>query len=129
MILVVKCLMTFATVLFVVGYRVAGKHDQLHRRLMISGLVSFLGVAMVLVVGVHVYGATYEAAAWAVRLFGGRGSLNLLIAHRGVATISALLLLAQAWTGWKRRSVHPRMARLTLALWLVSYISGSFLFV
>ncbi len=129
MILAVKWLMTLATVLIVVGYSVVGKNLQLHRRLMISGLVSFLGIAVVLVLGVQVYGATYEPAAWAVRLFGGEGSANLLIAHRVVATISALLLLAQAWSGWKRRRIHPRMARLTLVLWLVSYVSGSCLFV
>ena len=129
MILAVKWLMTLATGLFVVGYGVSGRNVQLHRRLMISGLVCFLGIAAVLVLGVQVYGATYEPAAWAVRLFGDRGSVHLLVAHRVVATISALLLLAQAWTGWKRRRVHPRMARLTIVLWLVSYVSGSFLFV
>jgi uncharacterized membrane protein YozB (DUF420 family) len=129
MILAVKWLMTFATVLFVAGYSVASKNVQLHRRLMISGLVSFLGIAALLVLGAQVYGATYEPAAWAVRLFGGKGSADLLIAHRVVATVSALLLLTQAWSGWKRRSIHPRMARLTLMLWLVSYVSGSLLFV
>ena len=129
MILAVKWLMTLVTVLFVVGYGVSGSNVQLHRRLMISGLLCFLGIAAVLVLGVQVYGAAYESAAWAVRLFGDRGSADLLIAHRVVATISALLVLAQAWTGWNRRRVHPRMARLTMVLWLVSYVSGSCLFV
>jgi uncharacterized membrane protein YozB (DUF420 family) len=129
MIFAVKLSMTLATLFLVAGYRVASSDNQLHRKLMILGLASFVGTAVVLVLGANVFDGTYAAAAWSVRLFGEKGAQSLLLAHRGLAAISALLLVYQAWTGWKRRPVHLRMARLTLVLWIVSYISGCVLFV
>lgn len=129
MIVAVKLLMTLATLLFVAGWTQARRDLRRHRALMLSGVLSFLGIAVVLVVGVHFFGQSYAPAAWLVGAFGEAGAWNVLRAHRALATVSAVLLLAQAFTGWRRRPVHPRMARWTAAFWLASFVSGLAVFV
>ncbi len=129
MIFAVKLLMTLTTGFLVVGYRVAKRDNDLHKKLMVLALVGFAGTALALVVGTHVFEQTYSPAAWSVRLFGPTGASRLLLVHRGFASISACFLIFQACTGWMKRPAHPRLGRSTLVLWVVSYVSGLVLFV
>lgn len=129
MILAVKILMTGATLFLLLGFRLARSDRDRHRRWMLAGLVTFIGIAVALVLGVHVFEQSYGPAVWCVRLLGEQGAWFLLKLHRGLATLSGVLLVMKAVSGWKRRPIHPRMGSATLALWLASYASGLVLFV
>ncbi len=128
MILTVKILMTATTLCFLRGFRLARSDPQRHRRWMLAGLVSFVAIAVALVLGVHVFEQSYSPAPWTVGAFGEPGARFLLKLHRGMATVSAILLLMQAVSGWKRRPAHLKLGPATLACWLVSYASGLVLF-
>ena len=130
MIILVKLVFTAATLCFVLGYANRFRNNPLHQRLMISGFLLTLAIAVVLVVGVYGFGESYAAAGWLVRLTGSeQGARIVLIIHRLVATVALLFLIIQIVTGLRRMSLHRRLHRPLIALWLVTYLSGLTIFV
>ena len=129
MIALVQVVMSAATLAFALGYWLRHRDNLWHRRLMALGFLLTISIAVVLVAGVHVYGATYGPAGWLIGLLGGEGPARLvLIAHRGLATLTFLFLAAQVYTGWRRHPLHHRLHRAVVPLWLASYVSGLFIF-
>ena len=129
MILLVQAVMTAATICFVAGYTQRHRNNPLHRRLMALGFLLTVLIAVVLVAGVHLFGAGYGPADWLVAATGGEEPARaVLIAHRALATLTFLALLAQVITGWRRHPLHHRLWRLAIPLWLLSYVSGMAIF-
>jgi uncharacterized membrane protein YozB (DUF420 family) len=129
MIAAVQAVMSAATLAYALGYWLRHRDNLWHRRLMALGFVFTLAIAVVLVAGVHLYGATYGPADWLVQALGGdRPARVVLIVHRGLATLTFLLLAAQVYTGWRRLPLHHRLHRAVVPLWLLSYVSGMFIF-
>ncbi len=128
-ILLVQLVMTAATLCYAVGYAMRRRNNALHRRLMLSGFVLTFSIALVLVAGVHLFGASYGPASWLVSLTGGADKARaVLIAHRVFATVTFVLLAAQVYTGIRRLPLHRRLQRAVIPTWLISYISGLFIF-
>jgi len=130
LIVTVKMVFTLATMLFAWGYMVSRRNNALHRRLMVLGFVATLSIAVVLVVGVHLLGQGYAPAQWLLGAAGGPGGARMvLLAHRGVATLTLVLLIAQMVAGARRLPLHRRLHRWVVPFWLVTYLSGLVLFV
>lgn len=130
MILLVKLVFTAATLCYALGFANRHRNNVLHQRLMISGFLLTLAIAVVLVVGVQVYGAGYGPAGWLVRVAGGEQNARIvLIIHRLVATVALLFLIAQIVTGLRRKPLHRRLFRPVIVLWLITYGSGLAIFV
>ncbi|MCH8075762.1 MAG: DUF420 domain-containing protein [SAR324 cluster bacterium] len=130
MILLVKLVFTAATLCYAVGFANRHRNNPLHRRLMISGFLLTLAIAVVLVVGVQIFDATYAPAEWLVSVTGGEQAAGtVLIVHRLVATVALLFLIAQIVTGLRRLPQHKWLFRPVIALWLVTYVSGLTIFV
>ncbi len=130
MIVLVKIVFTLATLSYAAGLYYRHRNNPLHQKLMGTGLVFTLSIAVVLIAGVHLFQATYGPAAWLVRMTGGMDSAGtVLIVHRGISTLSLLLLLLQVVSGWRRMPLHGRIYPLVITLWLVSYVSGLVIFV
>ena len=129
LILSVQIVMTAATVCFVAGLRVRHTNNPLHRKLMLAGFLLTIGIAVVLVVGVHAFGLSYSPAGWLVAGVGSEeAARGVLIAHRLVATLTLLVLLGQVITGIRRHPAHRWLYMAVVPLWLVSYVSGLFIF-
>lgn len=129
MIVAIKLVMSAATLIYAVGLVYRHRDNARHRRLMALGFAVTLTIAVALVVGVHVFGSTYGAAVWLVQAAGRAGAETVLLVHRGVATVTLLALVAQVVTGALRHPAHGALARVTVPLWLLSYVSGMFIFV
>lgn len=130
MILAVKIVFTLATLAYVAGLRVRHSNTALHRKLMALGFLLTLGIAVILVVGVHGFGGTYGAAPWLVALTGSeRGAHMVLLVHRAFATVTLVLLITQIITGIRRHPLHGRLAPWTFGCWMVSFVSGLVVFV
>lgn len=130
MILAVKLVFTAATLAYAAGYWFRVRNNPLHQKLMLTGFLFTLGIAVVLIVGVHGFGGTYGPAPWLVRTVGGESAAHgVLIAHRALATVTLLCLITQIVTGLRRHPLHPRLARATLPLWLLAYVTGLVIFV
>ena len=130
MIIAVKSVFTLATLCFAAGAWQARRNNALHRRLMLLGLLFTLGIAVTLVLGVHVMGSTYGPAGWLVQMAGGpAGAKGWLLAHRALATLTFVLLCVQVEAGWRRRPRHRRLAPVVLVLWGFTYLSGLTFFV
>lgn len=128
MIITVKIVFTVATLLFARGLWIRPKTASTHGYWMLGGLCATLGTAVVLIVGVNVYGATYSPASWLVSMAGDHAKWVLLI-HRGISTLTFVLLLIQGWAGWRRHPLHLRLYKIVIPLWLTSYLSGLTIFV
>lgn len=129
MIPIVKAVMSAATLCFALGYTQRFRNNALHRRLMALGFLLTLSIALVLVAGVHLFGATYGPAPWLSALLGGEGPARaVLTAHRALATVTLLALLAQVISGWRRHPLHRRLHRWVVPLWLITYASGMTIF-
>lgn len=130
MILSVKLVMSLAMLLFAFGYAMRRRNNLLHRRAMAAGFCATLAIAVVLVVGVQGFGASYRAAFWLVEAMGDEQRARLvLLVHRGFASFSFALLLVQVYTGIRRLPLHRTLYPLTIGAWIVSYVSGMFIFV
>ncbi len=129
-ILTVKLVMSLATLVYAFGYAMRHRDNLLHRRAMALGFCLTLAIAAVLVIGVQGFGATYRPAYWLVEWLGGEQQARVvLLVHRGWATLSLLLLIAQVVSGVRRLPLHHRLYPFTIAAWIVSYVSGMFIFV
>lgn len=130
MIFSVKLVMTLATLTYAFGYAMRHRNNSLHRKVMATGFVLTLAIAVILVVGVQVFGAGYRPAFWLVEWMGGEGRARIvLLVHRGLATVTLLLLITQVVSGIRRFPLHARLHVFTIAAWLISYVSGMFIFV
>ena len=130
MILTVKIVFTLATLAYLAGLRVRHSNNTLHRKLMALGFLLTLGIAVILVVGVHGFGSTYAPAPWLVSLTGSEHRAHIvLLVHRGFATLTLVLLITQIVSGIRRRPLHGRLAPWTVCCWMVSFVSGLFVFV
>ena len=130
MIIAVKLVMTIATVLFALGLYQSKKNINLHRLYMKLGFLSTLSIAVVLVVGVHFFGATYGPAGWLVKVFGSESTAGIiLVLHRFFATVTLGFLITQVVTGIIRHPLHLKIYRYVIITWLISYTSGLVLFV
>ena len=130
MIILVKLVFTAATLCYALGFANRHRNNPLHQKLMISGFILTLGIAVVLVAGVQIFGATYAPAGWLINVAGGdQGAQTVLIVHRLFATVALLFLIAQVITGWRRHPLHRRLFRPVIVLWLVTYVSGLTIFV
>lgn len=128
-IVVVKLVMSLATACYALGYAARERDNRLHRRLMAAGFVLTLAIAVVLIVGVHGFHAGYRPAYWLVRGLGTEGRAQaLLIAHRVLATVTLLTVCAQVYSGWRRLPLHRRLFPYAIGLWLLSYVTGMFIF-
>jgi uncharacterized membrane protein YozB (DUF420 family) len=106
------------------------RNNPLHQKLMLLGFVLTLGIAVVLVVGVYGFDATYGPAAWLVSATGSEaGARIVLITHRAVATITLVVLILQIITGLRRHPLHHRLFKAVVPLWLLTYVSGLTIFV
>lgn len=129
-ILSVKLVMTFATLAYAFGYAMRHRNNSLHRLSMSLGFLLTLGIAVVLVVGVQAFGAGYRPAYWLVEWLGSDSRARMvLLVHRGIATVALLLLIAQVVSGIRRLPLHGRLYPFTIIAWIVSYVSGMFIFV
>lgn len=129
MILAVKVVMTLATLCFAIGYAARQRDNRLHRRMMLAGFVLTLSIAVILVVGVHGFGAAYRPAYWLARAAGGPERAQwVLIMHRLLASVALVALVAQVVSGLRRDPLHRRLYPYTIGLWLVTYVSGMYLF-
>ena len=129
LILAVKLVMTLATLCYAFGYAMRHRDNARHRLAMALGFLLTLGIAVVLVVGVQGFGATYRPAYWLVEWLGGDApARNVLLAHRGLATVSLVLLIVQVVSGFQRRPLHRQLYPFTVTGWVASYVSGMFIF-
>ena len=129
MIFAVKVVMSVATLLYAIGYTLRRRNNLWHRRVMLLGFLATLAIAVVLVVGVQVYGSGYHPAFWLVDALGTeRRAAIVLLVHRGVATVTLLLLIAQVVSGWRRLPLHRRLYPFTIGFWLIAFVSGMFIF-
>lgn len=130
MILSVKLVMSLATLVYAFGYAMRHRNNPLHRASMGLGFLLTLSIAVVLVVGVQGFGAGYRPAFWLVEWMGGeQRARTVLLVHRGIATVTLLLVLAQVFSGVRRLPLHRRLHPFTIGAWIVSYVSGMFIFV
>ena len=128
-VVLLQIVMSAATVCFAAGFAVRHSNNALHRKLMATGFVLTAAIAVVLVIAVNVFGATYGPADWLLTAAGGEtGARGVLIAHRIVATVTFLFLLAQVITGWRRHPLHHRLYKAVVPLWLITYVSGMTIF-
>lgn len=116
--------MSLSVVAFCIGYYYRKQTDR-HRLFMSLGVGLTLLTAVFLVVAVHAFhGGDFRSAGfyptvppWAV------------LTHRVVATVAALLMLAQAYTGIRRKRVwHLRIRNLFIPFYLIIYVSGLLIF-
>jgi uncharacterized membrane protein YozB (DUF420 family) len=129
MIFAVKVAMTLATLCYAIGYAARRRDNRFHRRIMLVGFALTLSIAVILVAGVHGFGAAYRPAYWLVRGMGGPERAQwVLIAHRAVAAVTFVALGAQVFFGLRRDPRHLRLYPYVIALWLVTYLSGMFVF-
>ncbi|MBE7438236.1 MAG: hypothetical protein HS115_07235 [Spirochaetales bacterium] len=116
--------MTVTLLLFARGWQMRGEEVS-HRRWMTAGVMVNLLSALLLVGSIYGY---YEGDA--VRA----GFLSCFhpafsIAHRLLAGMAALLMLAQGLTGYLRAgSIHRTLQRFFIPLYLIVYFSGLVLF-
>lgn len=129
LIFAVKLCMTLATLCYAFGYAMRHRNNPLHRRVMLLGFGLTVAIAAVLVVGVQGFGAGYRPAFWLVEWLGEAGARTALLVHRGFATCTFLLLAAQAVSGLRRMPLHHALYPFTILAWVVSYVSGMFIFV
>ncbi len=130
MIIVVKLVFAAATLAYALGYFNRIRNNALHRRLMALGFLLTLGIAVALLVGVYGFHSTYGPAGWLVDLSGGAGPARIvLLAHRAVASLTLLFLIAQIVTGVWRHPLHRRLFRIVIPLWLISFATGLVIFV
>jgi uncharacterized membrane protein YozB (DUF420 family) len=129
MIFTVKLVMTLATLCFAIGYAARRRDNRMHRRVMFVGFLLTVSIAVILAVGVNVFGASYRPAYWLVRGAGGPERAHwVLIAHRMIAAAALIVLGAQVVSGLRRDPLHLRLYPYAIALWLIAYISGMFIF-
>ena len=130
MIVAVKLVFTLATLLYVIGFAMRIRNNALHRKLMVSGFLCTIGIAVVLVVGVYGFGGTYAPAMWLTEMTGSVGNAKIvLLVHRAVATITLVVLVVQVVTGLKRHPLHKRLFKAVIPLWTITYVSGLIIFV
>ncbi len=122
---VVNAGMTLSVVLFLSGYFYRKRNNRLHRILMGSAVAANLLSAVFLVFSVHVLYAGSMIAAGFQPVF----SPPVVLTHRIVASLTALLMLVQAWSGITRRiALHRRLHFVFLPLYLGVYVSGLIIF-
>lgn len=130
MIVAVKLVFTAATLVYLAGLFMRHRNNPLHQKLMSLGFVLTLGIALVLVVGVYGFGGTYSPAGWLIGAAGSETGANVvLIIHRAFASITLILVIAQIATGIRRLPLHTRLYKAAIPCWLISYVSGLFIFV
>ena len=130
MIFLVKIVMTAATLCYATGLTMRHRNNDLHRKLMFVGFLLTGGIAVVLVVGVNIFGATYGPSLWLISLTGGEGNARwVLIIHRIFATLTLLLLMAQVYAGIRRLPYHKKLYKAVIPTWLITYISGLSIFI
>jgi uncharacterized membrane protein YozB (DUF420 family) len=125
----VKLSMTLATLCFAFGYSLRHRDNRLHRRVMALGFALTVAIAAILVIGVQGFGAGYRPAYWLIEWLGETGARTVLLVHRAIATCAFLLLATQAYSGARRLPLHGALYPFTILAWLVSYVSGMFIFV
>jgi uncharacterized membrane protein YozB (DUF420 family) len=125
----VKLIMSLATLCFAFGYALRHRNNLAHRKIMAAGFVLTIAIALVLVVGVQAFGATYRPAFWLVEWLGDARAHIVLLVHRAIATVTFLLLAAQVVSGIRRIPLHNRIYPFTILTWIISYVSGMFIFV
>jgi uncharacterized membrane protein YozB (DUF420 family) len=125
----IKAFMSLATLCYAFGYALRHRNNALHRRIMAGGFVLTIAIAVVLVVGVHFFGASYRPAFWLVESLGEARAHTVLLIHRAIATLTFLLLALQAISGARRLPLHSKLYPFTILTWIISYISGMFIFV
>ena len=121
--------MSLATLCYAFGYALRHRDNPLHRKVMTGGFVLTIAIAVVLVVGVQVFGATYRPAFWLVEWAGEGRAYTVLLVHRAIATLTFLLLVTQVISGVRRLPLHSRLYPFTILAWIISYVSGMFIFV
>lgn len=125
MIIAVKLMFTLATLFYLWGFIMRHRNNGLHRKLMVLGLLSTLGIAVVLVVGVHGFSAGYGPSSWLGDVFGGEiGARRVLLAHRGFSTLTLILIVSQVVTGLWRHPWHGGLGKVVFPMWWISYLSG-----
>lgn len=130
MIVAVKLVFTVATLFYIAGYSMRIRNNALHQKLMGLGFACTLGIAVTLLVGVYGFDGTYSAAMWLEDMAGGaEGARAVLLTHRGVATLTLLVLIVQILAGLKRHPLHKRLFKVLIPLWIVTYVSGLVIFV
>lgn len=130
MIIAVKLVFSAATLAYLLGLFFRHSNNALHQKLMGLGFILTLGIAVVLVVGVYGFGATYAPADWLMRAAGSEaGARVVLLVHRGFATLSLLLLIVQIVAGLRRHPLHRWLYKAVIPAWLITYISGLTIFV
>lgn len=130
MIILVKIVMTAATLCYAAGLAMRHRNNDLHRKLMAAGFILTAGIAVVLVAGVNIFGATYGPSPWLISLTGGEGDARVvLIIHRIFATLTLLLLMAQVYAGIRRLPYHKTLFKAVIPTWLITYISGLSIFI
>ncbi len=129
MILAVKALMSLATLVYAAAYAMRRRNNWLHRRLNLLGFGLTLAIAVVLAVGVRFLGASYRPAYWLVEALGREDRAWIVLqVHRGWASLTLVLLITQVVAGLRRAPLHRKLAPWVIAAWLISYVSGSFIF-
>lgn len=130
MIVAVKLVFTAATLCYFIGFLMRIRNNDLHRKLMALGFVLTLFIAVVLLVGVYGFSATYAPAGWLIDVAGGEaGGRTVLLVHRGVASLTFVVLIVQIASGMLRLPLHKRLYTTVISLWLISYVSGLVVFV
>ena len=121
--------MSLATLCYAFGYALRHRNNPLHRKVMLTGFLLTLAIAVVLVGGVQIFGAGYRPAFWLVDWVGDARARTVLLVHRGFATVTLVLLLTQVYSGIRRLPLHSKIYPFTILFWIVSYVSGMFIFV
>ncbi len=130
MILAVKLVFSIATLFFIIGYAMRWRNNARHQKLMLLGFGFTLAIAVVLLTGVYAFGASYGPANWLLELTGSvSGAKAVLLAHRGLATVTLVILIAQLVSGIRRHPLHHRLFKTVIPLWIVTYVSGLVIFV
>ena len=130
MIIAVKLVFTAATLCYLAGFQMRIRNNDLHRKLMALGFVLTLGIAVVLLAGVYGFNATYAPAGWLIDAVGGEaGARIVLLIHRGVATLTLIVLIVQIVAGVRRLPLHKRLYKAVIPLWLITYVSGLTIFI
>lgn len=129
MILAVKLAMTAATLCYAIGYAARRRNNRLHRQAMAAGFALTLAAAALLVAGVYAFGTGYRPAYWLVRGLGSPERARVvLVIHRVIAALALLAVATQVVLGVRRDPLHRRLYPYVIALWLISYVSGMFVF-
>lgn len=116
--------MSLATLCFVLGYW-KRKQTKIHRIWMGLGVLLVLMTAIMMLVAIYVF---YDGDRLAAG-FRDFAPVWIILAHRLLASIALILMLAMVATGIARqREWHVRLHRLFIPVFAIVYISGLLIF-